>query len=138
MKVKEHKDKTKLRLNDGNLNIAIDRNGNVLEFGESGDTYKVAWYQVLTAKELDKIAEKSRLLNSLTELIQEVKEKVNDLDIRDQTAETHHDISFNDDLCYVGDDINGTVTFGCQEISPEDVARVHAISRKARGLKPVK
>lgn len=140
MKVKERKDMTKLRLNDGALNIAIDRKGNVLEWGEDPDEgYRNKWLHVLDAKELDQIAAKSRLLESVKNKIEELLGSIGDFETLSHTQVTDHEIGFNYDTYGMDDhDINGTVTFGCQEISPEDVARVHAISRKARGLKPLK
>lgn len=140
MKVKERKDKVKLRLNGGELNIAIDREGNVLEFGESAETYKQGWLKVLTAKELDQIASKSRLLESVGAMIKDICDKIEVALVPASTEHTCHDITFNDDTYSMecGNDFNGAVTFGCQEVSAEDIAKVHALSRKARGLKPIK
>jgi hypothetical protein len=139
MKVKERKDMTKLRLNHGELNIAIDKKGNVLEWGEDdSDGYKMKWMLSLSAKDLDNIAAKSRITAEVGRKIDDLLKAIENLPVTVIYTKTGHDVTadfYTDDIEH---DLNGEVTFGCQTISAEDVARVHAISRKARGLKPIK
>lgn len=139
--VKETKDKVRLRLNGGELNIAIDRKGNVLEFTWSDEDDKEGWYPALTATQLDQVAAKSRLHAAIGKQIKDMVKQLEGSKAPSETTTSLHEIGFSDGPCSLEDmdgEFDGDVQFGCQYVSAENVARVHNLSRKMRGLKPIK
>lgn len=103
-------------IDNGDIVISLDRNGHVLEgsFSLEKDDKHDNRDRVLTAKELDALAEKSKVMSKLEGL--------------DAPSHDGYDNSIN----YHDD---GSVSIGCQDFDAGTVARIHKASLSVRGKK---
>jgi hypothetical protein len=133
----KNKIKSRLSLNGGELQVGIDQSGNVCTQGDDG------WKVELTAKELDRIAAVAIMTRDALALVRKaiivsgaIEKARLAKSLPNETRNGGYPIQIINILENV-DDYGGCdfASFGCQDLTLGDVLRVHASSRKARGLK---
>lgn len=139
----KRREPVELRLNE-EFSIRVNSNGSISTDYEGGEN----WLVVLTSKDLDQIVAYSMAMDKLdldsviSKIRALVEREIPDYNGVQMSRCQNYEVNFSeyvptvDDFVnpdIVSDDLSG-VNIGCQHIDHEDLIRVHALSRRMRGL----